>query len=108
MPLRAQVVLHARREKSRSRFVKTDARPLFNQHADLAQFMFTKTVRRSLPFAHYRPALALTFARAEIHCLPQSAGWDGPLGIFQDIARLRIGAELRQRFVQLVGKFYEL
>src|SRR5277367_213007 len=54
------------------------------------------------------PLLLRHFARAENHCLPQSAGWDGPLGIFQNIAGLRRRAELRQSFVQLIGKFHKL
>src|SRR5208282_1356954 len=54
------------------------------------------------------PLLLRPLARAENHCLPQSAGWDGPLGIFQTIAGLRIGSELRKCFVQLIGQFHEL
>src|ERR1700676_2404029 len=51
-------------------------------------------------------------SRAGNHCLPQSAGWDGPLGVFAN-AGISVGilvgrAKLRERFVELIGQLDQL
>src|SRR5258708_35297928 len=62
----------------------------------------------------WRSLIFITFplrplAEAGNYRLTMSANRDGPLGFFDSPGgRLRQGLELRQRFVQLVRKFYEL
>src|SRR5262249_10444204 len=56
--LRVQMLTHARGEESLTRLVEMNSRPLFDQHADLAQFVFAQTVSRPVAFAHGRPTLA--------------------------------------------------
>src|SRR5258707_7187928 len=57
--------LHARGEETLARFVEANAGPLFNQHADLAQFVFAQAGRRPLAFAHCAHVLAPAAGRSK-------------------------------------------
>src|SRR5258708_37096099 len=83
----AQVLPHTRGEEALARFIEANSRPLFDQHANLAQLVFAKPLPMSLAFAHRAPVLWPSLllpplGAVERNCLTKSACRDGPLGIF--------------------------
>src|SRR3974377_1897572 len=89
-----------------------DARPLFDQHADLAQLVFVQTVSRAVALAHGHPALAPSARSGPATAallLSNCAHWrQAMIGILGRHAALPIRPELLQGLVQLVGEFHQL
>jgi hypothetical protein len=99
----------SRREESLSRGVKMDSRPLFNQHADLAQLVFAQTVFRPVAFAHVITLSPRQWRGGPALLLSNRTHWGKTMiRVLGRNAALRVCPELRQRFVQLVGEFHQL
>src|SRR5712671_725861 len=55
IPFCAQMFPHSRGEEALARFIEANSRPLFDQHANLAQLVFVWPLPVSLAFAHRAP-----------------------------------------------------
>jgi len=78
-----------------------NACPLFDQHADLAQFVAVQIVFRPVAFAHIRHTLAPALSLGPFLLLPDSPYGDWTNGIFCNLigSCLRMRPELGQGFV---------
>jgi hypothetical protein len=110
-PFLVHVLAHTRGEKSLARLIEPDASALLNQHADFTQFMFRQTHLAALKFtSSFLDLLRHASSTTKSHQLSKGACCHGLPVDFLGRQAVLLGrcAELRERFVQLIGKFDEL
>src|SRR6516225_5408660 len=97
-----------RGEEPLARGVEMNSCPLFDQHADLAQFVLRQTVFRAVALAHGHPIAAPWCARGRSSLLANRANRrQTMIGVLSRSA-FRVGTKLRQCLIELVRKLYQL